>query len=674
MPPKWKRTSQACIQCRNRKIRCNPGTAEQCEYCAKVNLPCKKVADRRRERLSSVDEFILKIELYESVFEKLRHNLAASSDILDALGEGRLPDLDLGNKSSRDSEKNSEKDSQKDSDTDDRPATDDEKTLRHAVLPTSENAAFLQANNFENDEYSVSVYGPTSVFDTESVARLNETEKMAELSQNPRIVQCVQLFFRWQYPDLHSFVFREAFLLDFFNPKPGSVYCSQELVFAVCALGALMLEDSELFNAAPSFYSRARESLMKKLDSPSTSSLQAFLLLGLYDVYNGRNNAGWMLTGDGFRMGFGIGFQLKPEKWALKGDISDITVSVRSRIFWGSFFADRFLSLIMGRPSVLKVDDLTIPVLINMPAIENIAEYTYPGTPLYAKASYIDVSNPLTSIIRLATIADDMLEELFSAENKSQVVLAHKLRLLNRYNERLFRWRKELPDILKWDHATLAQFGHDHTKMFMRYFYYLVLLCLNRPFVEVKTDTDVQLSSLLICVEAMDELHAAILSFVNHHGFRRCSILIVYASIISLSIFLLKSSSGDLCSRKEFEHLFYEFMTVLKMTTWKLGERSFNKVRGTILTLYGLDYNKLFETYVQRLQASGSDRLVAPNSLVALMYEDERKSYNDYPSLSALDSEFSGGVDFGGFGGPPVFMTSESTDWAELFPEYLSGM
>lgn len=670
MTPKGKRSSQACIPCRNRKVRCDIALLDRCLNCVKANLQCVRVADQRKERPRSLAELQHKLSLYEQTIAKLKSSVDLSKQVLDS-----LPDSFQGNVA-QESGKVEEQQVRLDIGKHGATGTGSSVNGRERVNATGRDRAsrqaapkYLQPTNFENDEkYSVTVYGPTSVFDTESVARtVSDAGTVAELSRDPHISECVKLFFRWQYPDMHSFVFREAFLLDFHHPKPGSVYCSKELVLAVCAIGAHMLNDPLLHDLAPDYYQQAKESLLSKLDSPSVSSLQAFLLLGLYDVYNGRNNAGWMLTGDGFRMGFGIGFQMEPEKWLLNRDedVSDITFSVRSRIFWGSFFADRFLGLIMGRPWVVKVDETTIPVSINMPAIERIDEYTYPGTPTYSRASYIDVSNPLTGIISLCGIADDMLKEIFLS--RSQVDLSLKLTLLARYNERIETWRENLPLLLGWDRSLLAAAGHDHTKMFMRYFYYMVLLCLNRPFVDVPKNGTTD--SLAICTRAMDDLHAAILSFVQCHGFRRCSILIVYSCIISLSIILLKSN-GNLQSHDRFELLFFEFMAVLKMSPWKLGERSFNKVRGTLLSEYNVDYEKEFGLYVDRLRASGDTFLAPPNTLVALMREDESVS-GDYPSVSALDSEFASAIDFGGFGGPPVFMTSELTDWALLFPEYL---
>jgi len=545
---------------------------------------------------------------------------------------------------------------------------------REKPLPTNVKGT-LRVNNFENDnKYSVSVYGPTSIFNTETIPNQagDIDTTFGNLSGDLTIVQCIKLFFRWQYPDMHLFVFREAFLLDFFNPGSSGVYSSKELVYAICAIGSLVSESDEIRSLSPQFYKGAIELLTKKLDSPSISSLQAYLLLGLYDIYNGRNNSGWMLTGDGLRVGFGIGFHLSFQNW-LAGESEEpslVTIAVRSRIFWGSFMADRFLGLILGRPSILKMHESTIPESYNLPAIETIAEYTYPGTADYERANYIDVSNPLKSIIKLVGISDAMLEELFTKDPDG---MERKLELLERYNEKLLDWRQKLPSLVQWDRKTLEQHGHDHTKMFMRYFYYIVLLCLNRPFVEVSRTSSQKDSSnaLKICESAIEDIHLAILSFVKHHGLRQCSILIVYSSIICISIILLTTSGGDMTSNPKFEECFFDFMTLLKLSslTWKLSEKSYLKVRATFHSEYKCSYETQLSDFLQRKQEQNSRFLAPGNSIISISGEPLERVSPAY-SDSMWGNEFANVMEFGGFGGPPVFMNGELSDWGNFFPGY----
>lgn len=674
-----KKASLACVHCRKRKIKCNVGDSLPCDHCKKLDIECVLSShDRRKERYRM--EYMASLEAqvaqYKAAFAQLRLNLDVAAHLASSLDPANMatengtaagiavPEV-AGTVPNTKSV---------------RTGTPEAPHTHEKALPTRV-TGLLHAMNIANDgKYAVSVYGPTSVYNTESVpSRTVPLLTPADsLSADATIVECIKLFFRWQYPDMHLFVFREAFLLDFFNPYSSQVYASDQLVYAICAVGSLVSEDAAIRSQAQSFYQKSQALLMQNLDSPSISSLQAFLLLGLFDVYNGRNNSGWMLTGDGLRMGFGIGFHLSPENWLVgkNEQVGHITIGVRSRIFWGSFMADRFLGLILGRPSILKMDDSTIAESINMPAIETIAEYTYPGTTDYERANYIDVSNPLKAVITLVSISDSMLRELFSnsADRKEKRELGYKVELLKRYNAKILDWREKLVSILQWDKTTLANHGHDHTKMFMRYFYYIVLLCLNRPFVEVSKSENPPKEStnaLGICESAIDDLHLAMLSFVKHHGFNRCSILIVYSCIICISIILLTTNNRDLSAKPKFEEYFFDFMTLLKLSskTWKLSEISYLKVRATMQSEFKLNYEVELSKFLQKKQETDDRFLMHGNSIISVSGEaGEDVSPKSFEAMS--DNEFSNLMEFGGFGGPPVFMNADLSEWGNLFPTY----
>lgn len=687
-----KHASMACVNCRKRKIKCDIQSAFPCLPCQKRQIECVLMAsDKRKDRYRGQYRAFLeaKVAQYDSTVAELRHHMSMSArlvELLEKLKSATMLDSDdpaaatagsVGQKVGEGGDITAMKAldgflAGENGQTAPNLASREDKPLPTKVK------GLLHAKNFENDEkYSVSVYGPTSIFNTESVPnRALDLPQMGILSTDTTVVECIKNFFRWQYPDLHLFVFREAFLLDFFNPYSNGVYASKELVYAICAIGALVSENTETRAQALSFYTKSKELLMQNLDSPSITSLQAFLLLGLFDVYNGRNNSGWMLTGDGLRMGFGVGFHLSPENWLVgrMEEVSLITTAVRSRIFWGSFMADRFLGLILGRPSILKMDESTISESINMPAIETISEYTYPGTKDYDAASYIDVSNPLKSIIKLVEISDAMLFDLFSkgTDTKGKQDVAHKLELLQRYNEKILHWRQNLVSILQWDKLTLAQYGHDHTKMFMRYFYYIVLLCLNRPFVEVSKTSNTSketTNALKICEDAIDDIHFAVVSFVKNHGFSHCLILIVYSCIICISIILL-THGGNLGENTKFEECFFDFMTLLKLLslTWKLSEKSYYQVRGTFQVEYKLGYEVELSKFLQKKQDLNDGFLVHGNSIISVSGEPHERLSSEFAPQDEHD--FANVMDFGGFGGPPVFMNADFADWGDFFAGY----
>lgn len=699
-----KKATLACVNCRNRRIKCDLSTSNSCFNCRKLKIECLKVStDRRKGRYNAdhVKNMEARILKYEETIEALRQNFDEGNKIMASLVNH---DNDSYNRNGADPIRSEQADDPlakvgANSNINkiltkthsgifganvNRPKLIND---NDGLLPTLEDAQFLKPDKFKEGQ-KFTVYGPTSVYDNESLPNKNlSTENdLSYLNKNSIIVECVKLFFKWQYPDMHLFLFREKFLLDFANANAD--YASTELVYSICAMGSLISEDRSLREQSFTFYTASKESLIHKLDSPSIPSMQAYLLLGLYDIYNARNNSGWLLTGIGLRMGLDIGFQLNPLSWSVRMNekVSEFTVQVRSRIFWGSFMADRFIGLILGRPSTLKANDSSIPESVNLPSIEWVDDFTYPGIEENedTKATYIDISNPLKVIMKLITISDEMLCNLFSIDQKdagSMLDLTSKLKLLEKYNEKLLEWKQKLPSKLQWDKKELSEKGHDPTVMFWRYFYYMVLLCLNRPFLEVSRASSPSaagdsMDALKICSHAIEDLHIAIFSFVRTHGFNRCSILILYSCIICLSIILLSSSGGNFKESQLFKNYFFEFMTVLSKSsaTWKLGETSYNRIKKSLVTEYKFNYDAEFLQYKLQVRQQSSNSLVAlleeENSLCSS--EDYNPSENGNQERSPNTNE-NYPIGFSGFGGPPVFMNSEMfAEWESLFPDYMS--
>lgn len=70
------------------------------------------------------------------------------------------------------------------------------------------------------------------------------------------------------------------------------------LTYACCSVGALMSPDPEIRTQAASF-AEYSESLLNldKLNAPSTSMVQAVLVLAGFNIGSGRIAKGWMLSG-----------------------------------------------------------------------------------------------------------------------------------------------------------------------------------------------------------------------------------------------------------------------------------------------------------------------------------------------------------------------------------------
>lgn len=387
------------------------------------------------------------------------------------------------------------------------------------------------------------------------------------LNKDITIIKYIKSFFQWLYPDIHMFIPRETFLIDFYHPRTNKKqsYCSIELVYSICAIGSLLSDENLKTsndnsntlitneNISENYYNAAKHLLFQNIDNPSITTLQSFLLLGLYDMYRGKNNSCWLLSGIGLRIGFDIGFHLSPNLNSnTKKSINKLSLLFKSRIYWGCFIVDHFIGMILGRPSVLQINDSTIGESDRVPDLDWIKDFNFKENEI------IDVSNPLKSIIRLIVLTERNTREIFYFEKE----ISKKFKKLINFNKEIKDWRNNLIPDLKWDNInSLKDKSVKPPDMIHIYYYYIVLLCINRPFLDINKliNNNKKYKNNLYVIEMIEqneileyqnivygeilecikELGIAIGGFVSQYGYKRCSILIIYSSIIIVSVIII---------------------------------------------------------------------------------------------------------------------------------------
>ncbi|KAF7584923.1 putative uncharacterized transcriptional regulatory protein [Clavispora lusitaniae] len=703
----------SCQRCRLRKVKCN--FAHPCSSCVKLGVECIQVPnDMRKKRppanyISSMEK---KIDALSKFFTSMQR--------VPAEDRNKFFEANATNIASYLNEDNTQA---KASSADGKVPSSGKKRKTEDVRSTPSPTPITKIRP---------VYGPTSVYDnytdhhrpkTQSLRKESrEMTVLQNLSKDPDVLHCLKLFFTWQYPDHNMFVFREAFFIDFFNPKPNSLYCSSVLVYSICALGSRMSDVDTIYFRSISYYNEARSFLLSNLEHPSITSVQSFLLLAFYDICNGNNSTGWMLSGDAMRMGFDLGFQLNPEVWFLKRhgtDFKPLDMAIRSRIYWGCYMADHFISLILGRPSLLKSSDASIPETSDLPELEWIDDYKY------IPENVTNISDPLKNIINLISISDKMLNDIFTrsdhesvshkeSEQNEDLNLVSRLNKLFSYNEQIMQWKANLPQDLNWDQESLKNTSDNPTISVVRYYYYIVILCLNRPFVGIVRDfkDKEHLSPSVFCHNAIEDLYVAIQRFESAHGLRRASIFIVYCSILSISVILLTATTEQLQDDKKTKLKYFLRVLAGCSKTWALAEKSYKMIE--IKLHLQFDNDPDFKPIISNSRKTKAKRSVSvmastPEITGAVKKEESEspivsettkedasnvESHEDnssFPGVNNLidngneanleDGKSSfhtlenytdfidGSVEF--FGGPPVLMTSDlfNEDWEALFPD-----
>ncbi|GMM45131.1 hypothetical protein DAPK24_017060 [Pichia kluyveri] len=270
------------------------------------------------------------------------------------------------------------------------------------------------------------------------------------LRDNEDIINSMKTFFKWMYPDLHVFLTRETFLVDFF--KGYGDYCSKSLIYAVCALGKLYSDGIES-KKCKEYYMESYKRINGKINIPMVQSL---LLLGLFDIHTGNIENSWSNIGRGLRECIAIGLNREESNnnnnnnnhinnhTLIDDRDEEINKLFRRRVYWGCYMIDHFISHITGRVCMLQRNDSLINESDCVPDLEGIEEFNFGGI--------LDISSPLRAIIKLIDI----------------IKYNNDLKLIE-------NWRNNLDNDLKWDKENIKIKSLNPPQMIHIYYYYMIL-------------------------------------------------------------------------------------------------------------------------------------------------------------------------------------------------------
>ncbi|VUC32440.1 unnamed protein product [Clonostachys rosea] len=174
--------------------------------------------------------------------------------------------------------------------------------------------------NLRTDSEGALIYhGPTSIYQAGQVSASEIQHPLSLLTgvhssevsehfglREDLITSGLHHFFKWQYPHF-MFVYREAFLRDYYSNYYGGKYWSQPLLYAICALGTLMISevpvpDTDESTISDRFFAAAESLLMVfGIEKPCVTTLQAFLCLSFYELGRGNLSKAWTFSGQCFR-------------------------------------------------------------------------------------------------------------------------------------------------------------------------------------------------------------------------------------------------------------------------------------------------------------------------------------------------------------------------------------
>ncbi|SMN20734.1 similar to Saccharomyces cerevisiae YOR337W TEA1 Ty1 enhancer activator required for full levels of Ty enhancer-mediated transcription [Maudiozyma saulgeensis] len=351
------------------------------------------------------------------------------------------------------------------------------------------------------------------------------------INSDPLILKALSKFYRWLYPGHFIFVHRESFLYGFFNDAKdnyaSSHYCSIELIYAMCAVGCRLAPD--LQNMSEVYYEKSKSMLLALVFDENSiariTTVQALFCLAFYELGKGQNQQAWYFSGLAIRVGYDMGFQLDPKVWYTddtKGHLTTSELEIRSRIYWGCYIADHFISLMLGRTASLSVSNSTIPESNELPEVVGTEEFRFVGKHV------LQVSLPLKNLIILSRIVQIFTSKIFIESDDTN----SKIRYLDKFNTQVYNWRQSLPEFLQWSKELIKDpdVSIDPTISYFWYYYYIVRLTFNKPFIEDS------LESKTVVIEIIADLKTLFDNFKNKFGnFERSTLFQLYACLLVIN-------------------------------------------------------------------------------------------------------------------------------------------
>ena len=138
-------------------------------------------------------------------------------------------------------------------------------------------------------------------------------------------------------------------------------------VFAVDRSGDTVDANSQGWESSEMYYQQAEALLTQETGPPRLESVQARFAAVQYLLSSSRPTRGLFAFGTMVQVMQAVGSHRKRSKRTGRPGLDSIAVEVHRRLFWCAFTLDKYLSIVMGRIPLLRVDDTNqaLPTIVN---------------------------------------------------------------------------------------------------------------------------------------------------------------------------------------------------------------------------------------------------------------------------------------------------------------------
>lgn len=258
-------------------------------------------------------------------------------------------------------------------------------------------------------------------------------------------------------------------------------------------------EEGEWHTNTSFYYFQAAENqLSKETGEIRLATLQARLLQCVYLLSRSRINQCYSIFGMIINFIYVLGLH-RERRPSSTSDLLEL--ELQKRVFWSAYIMDKYLSSSLGRPQMLRDEDIDqqLPLLVED---DNLSSG-------FLQTVSKDAQNPMKAVIfqiKLSKIFSKVLREFYGIQ---KISLETRFAAAGKLNASLRKWRNETAHFLDLDPSLLSPL-YSRQNMALRLSYSQALIILHRPFLLDSFDRHLDIAVPVLRVKLQENVHACL--------------------------------------------------------------------------------------------------------------------------------------------------------------------
>ncbi|KAJ4002275.1 fungal-specific transcription factor domain-containing protein [Lentinula boryana] len=383
---------------------------------------------------------------------------------------------------------------------------------------------FLSKNNRTDDRVEgglwklpmARVWPPSKVFAALTIQEDDIAVELPPIDMQDHLIDLYFTYIHPVFPVIHKNRFlsgyaarrtRENSPSSVSSPKPESAQkVTNLLLLSIFSITARFCDDEAPKSPAGQMWEAGCEYLEKAREILSPME-QGWIYIGIYNLFLFCSKISFIYQGMAIRMAVDLGLHRNSDSWKHHGHnlFSRNESQSRRLIWWACCLTDRYGSVYMGRPIIIRDEDFDVPLPeieeddqeLWQPLASDSIEIHYLPTPCHIIACQ-RVTGDLSKIF-IFLLVDFISSSFLKVVTLGQIIqklypikvtdITPRRTLLQTFESQLDRWYLTLPDHLRYDVASKRNVPPPHV-IFLHIRYWGAVLLLNRAFIPNWTELD----------------------------------------------------------------------------------------------------------------------------------------------------------------------------------------